>query len=338
MPRFILSGEKENLFSLYQVVFSDVLGTLVGSRVYRLEQEVPLNGNKIDIYACADKINLNIYVEVQLIPADVRHMEKVKKILTDVKQGIVIWEALSFQGREHLVKEVVEFARLLEKPLDVLFVEVNPAVIPVLETLTTLYSLDVITNLSRLAVVRGPFEIVDEYRGRKLHGGELEGDLEAVNVSTRPVIHEPLNLSSRLGANLYVLGKIRQVLWFFPGAYRSKSRLDTNAITFGAGDGNTYEISVRDTHSHVKLRISKKNISTWVQLKTDKMMIENRIGIGIYFREERSSYILDVPVKSLGRIRREVLDEVVEIFKRFVEFFTEYFQQDGEERRVNLNR
>lgn len=335
MPRFKLSEERENLFSLYQVVYPYVLSTLVGAKVFELEQEVPLNGKKVDIYACTGKINENIYVEIQLITADVRHMEKVKEIITDIEQGIVVWEALSFQGREHLVKEVVELVRWLNKPVDILFVEVNSDVIPFLDELKTLYPLDVIPNLNRLSEVREPFGMIAEYRGRNILGGDQDDGLEAVNGSRQQGILEPVTISTRLGANKYILERIRKILPFYPGGYRAKSRLDTNALTFGAGNGNTFEICIRDSYSHVKLRIPKKNGRTCVQVKMDKMMIENRVGYGIYLREERSSYILDVPIlSSAKRPRIDVLDEVVEVFKRFVTTFTQYFYCMEEEEKV----
>jgi hypothetical protein len=330
-----MDEEKENIFSLYQVVHPDVLSKIVGARVFGLEQEVPLNGKKVDIYACTGKLNRNIFVEIQLIPADVRHMEKVKGIITDIEQGIVIWEALSFQGREHLVKEVVELVRWLNKPVDVLFAEVNSDVIPVLEELKTLYPLDVISNLNRLSEVREPFEKIAECRGRNLLEGDQYDDIEAVNGSQQQGILEPVTIFTRLGANKYILQQIRNKIPHFPGGYRAKSRLDTNALTFGAGNGNMFEISIRDSYSHVKFRIQKKNTSTCVQVRKDKMLIENCIGYRINFREERSSYIFDAPVlSSATRPRIDALDEVIEVFKRFVTTFTQYFYSMEKEKKV----
>jgi len=341
MPRFQLNEERENLFSLYQVVHPEVLSKIVGSRVFGLEQEVPLGGMKVDICGWAEGSNQNIYGEIQLIPADARHKEKIMKILTDIARGIVVWQALSFEKREHLIEEVKDFAKGLKRPIDILFVEINPNLFPFLENLKLFYSLDVISNLSLLSEVNEPFKKIAEYRGRDLFGEEeQDGTLEAVNGSQGQVVHEPLqhepkSLSTRLGANIYILEEIRKKMAYYPGAYRAKSRLDTNAITFGAGNGNTFEISIRDNYSHVKLRIQKKNISTWMHVKMDKLIIENRIEYRINFKEERTSYIVDVPIlSSAKRPRIEVLDEMVQVFKVFVEFFTKYFYEMEPERKV----
>lgn len=334
MPRFRMDEERENIFSLYQAVHAEGLSKIVGARVFELEQEVPLGGKKVDICGWAEDLKQNIYVEVQLKPADNKHMETVKQIISNIDQGIVIWEALSFVRREHLVKEVEEHARWLKKPIDVFFIKINPDVIPVLGQLTLLHPLEIVPNLNRLSEVREPFEMIAECRGRNLLAGEQDDGLVAVNDSRQQGILGPVTLSTRLGANQYILMQIRKKMSYYPGAYRAKSRLNTNAITFGVGNGNLFEISIRDAFSHVKLRIPNKNTNTWVQLRMDKIMIEHRIGHRINFKEGRTSYIVDAPVKSFGLMRTEVLDEAVEIFKRFVDFFTEYLYLKVDDKKV----
>ena len=332
MARFRLNEERENLFALYQVLHPEVLSNLVGTEIFGLEQEVSLAGKKVDISGWAEEIKQKVYVEVQLIPADNRHLEKVKEIINDIDKGIAIWEALSFIRREYLIEEVIEFAKVLNKPVKVLFVEINPAVIPTLGQLAGLYPLDVIPSLSRLSMVGEPLKRIREY----MNSGVLT-EINGVQGSGQQCIFKPYSLepiTSRLGANKYILQQIRDKIPYFPGGYRAKSRLDTNAIVFGAGNGNMFEISVRESYSHVKLRIPKTNTSTCVQLKKDKMMIENRIGYRIDFKEERTSYIVDVSIKSCGRRRTDVLDEVVQVFKAFVEFFTKYFYEMEKERKV----
>lgn len=324
MARFRLNEERENLFALYQVIHPVVLSNLVGTEISDLEQEVSLGGKKVDICGWAEEIKQKVYVEVQLIPADNRHLEKVKEIINEIEQGIVIWEALSFVRREHLIEEVIEFAKGLKKPVDVLFVKINPDVVPILEQLAELYPLDVIPSLSRLSMVSEPLRRIREYKGRE---EQREGQLIRQKGIIEPYIHEPIVLSTRLVANLCVVEKIRQEIWYYPGAYRAKSRLDTNAITFGAGDGNTFEISIRDTYSRVKLRIASKNKNTFTQIKLKKTIFEDRIGYKLNFREKGSSSIVDSSVSSFERPRNEVVDEIVELFKRFVDIFTEYLYE-----------
>lgn len=332
MPRFRLDEERENIFSLYQVLFPELLSSLIGTSIKHLIQEFPLNNRKIDVYGMAGGTNEDVFVEIQLGKADSRHLEKIKGIIDDIEKGSVIWEASSFAGREYFIDEVIEFAKRLNKQLDIFFVQISPSVIPILQELASVYPLDLVTNIPLLTQVRESLKKVREYRNRgdltEINEAQGSGQLSILG----PYFPEPI--TSRLGANKYILQQIRNKIPHFPGGYRAKSRLDTNALTFGAGHGNIYEISIRDAFSHVKLRIPKKNISTCVQVRQDKILIENRIEYGIYLREERTSYIVDVPVKSCGRPRTEVLDEVVAIFKRFVEFFTSYLFELEKERKV----
>lgn len=332
MPRFRLDEERENIFSLYQVLFPEILSSLIGTSIKHLIQEVPLNRRKIDVYGWAEEINENIFVEIQFGKADNRHLEKVKEIINDIETGIVIWESSSFAGREHFIEEVMKLVKGLEKSADVLFVEINPDVIPILEQLASLYPLDLISNLHLLTKVIEPLKIIAKYEGTGAGGEYKEAhglrQQELIQLETRP-------LSTRLGANKYILRSIRKKMWYYPASYRGKSRMDTNALVFGAGNGNMFEISIRDSFSHVKLRIPNKNVSTCVQVKMDKMMIEKRIGYRINFKEERTSYIVDVPIlSSAKRPRIEVLDEVVLVFKAFVEFFTKYFFEMESERKI----
>lgn len=332
MARFKLSEERENLFSLYQLIHSSLLNNLVGSRIDGLEQEVLFKGKKIDICGRAEDIMQDIFVEVQLIPADRRHMDMIKTIISNINKGIVLWEALTFQRRQHLIADVIEFAEEQKKPVDILFAEINPEVIPLLEQMTTLYPLDVIPNLGRLSEVGEPLRIVKEYRGSNILGERQDDVVGQVQGLRQKDIHEPIrlgpvSLSTRLGANQYVLREIREkTMPYFPGAYRAKSRMDTNAITFGAGDSNTFEISIRDSYSRVKFRIARKNQDVFKDLKLKRAVLESKIGYRLNFKEELSSYVIDVSILSSSkRLRTEVLDEVIEVFKRFVDFFTQYF-------------
>ncbi|AFM41045.1 hypothetical protein Desaci_2072 [Desulfosporosinus acidiphilus SJ4] len=331
MPRFRLDEEKENLFSLYQSIHSSLLNNIVGSKIDELEQEVPFKGKKIDICGWADKINQNLFVEVQLIPADMRHMDMVKTIISNINKGIIVWEALTFAKREHLIEEVVEFIKSQKKPVNVLFAVVNPEVIPVLEQLSMLYPLNVIPNLGRLSQVKEPLKIIARYNGKG--NGEKHQGLWQQNIC-KPFQLEPESLSTRLGSNLYLIKKIRKDMWYYPPVYRAKSRLDTNAIVYGAGNGNIYEISIRDAYSHLKLRIPRKNSDTFKELKTRKENIENVIGYAVNFREKISSFILDIPILTFGRPRTEVLDEIVQLFERFVRYFTSFFDEKEKERKV----
>jgi len=316
-------------------VNTEVLSNLLGKRIKNLTQEVPHMKKKIDICGTSEgSVKNNIFVEVQLIPADLRHMDTVKKILNDVDQGIVVWEALTFYKRQHLIEEILLYAKGLSKPVDFIVAEINPKVIPVLEELILLFPLDVVPNLNRLAKVREPLKVIAQYKGRDLSGGkEQDGSIEAHSLIRQGIL-EPVALTSRLGANTYVLEKIRTEMPYYTGGYRAKSRLDTNAIAFGAGDGNAFEISVRaNNYSHIKLRIARKNESTFVKINRKKIMFENMLGYKINFKEERSSYIIDTPILGFGRPMTEVLDEVVEVFKRFVNSFTEYFYRREEKRK-----
>lgn len=340
VARFKLNEERENLFSLYQVVFPELLSKLVGLKISRLEQEAPLEGKKLDIHGWAKEIKQDINVEVQLIPADVRHMEKVKGIIADIEQGIVIWEALSFGRQEYLINEVIKFARKLGKPIDIIFLEINPDVIPILKELTTLYPLEVVPNLSRLSMVREPLSKITVYKGSNVLGERQDNVVRQAHGLRQPNIHEPFrlestSLSTRLEANQYILKRIRERMLYYIGAYRAKSRMNTNALSFGTGNGNFFEISVRDSYSHVKLRIARKNQDIFNELKLKRAGLENEIGYRLNFKEELSSYLIDVSIlSSAKRPRIEVLDEVVEIFKRFVDLFTEYFYQKDNERKV----
>lgn len=333
VARFKLNEERENLFSLYQVVYPEVLSKLVGSRIHGLEQEVPLRGKKVDIGGWAKDIKQDIYVEVQLIPADIRHMESVKKIISEIDKGIVIWEALSFDRRENLVNEVIRFSKNFGKDVDLLFVEINSDVILILERLVLLHPFEVVPNLGRLSEVRKPFKKIKEYKGIdviEVPGERQNNGVKAVRSLWRRVLyepfrHEPVSLSARLGANQYVLMRIREKMPFFLGAYRAKSRLDTNALTFGAGDGNIFEISIRDSYSRVKLRIARKNESVFTELRIKKTFFEDSMGYKINFRVERSSFLVDIPIQGFGRPREKVLDEVVEIFKMFVKLYIKWF-------------
>lgn len=306
--------ESEYIFNLYQAfntrLFEDELGVKIQGLVL---EEYYCKSIKVDLYGKELTKNKDIFFEVQLDSTFKSHRDKVKRIIDIIDAGIVIWEAVDFDKKDKIINQVIRYASDSGKKVDFYAVEINKEILPLINKIRQVHVLKVMEAINRLKSVKHPIQIISKYEcipRIELKGLRDKGDIE---------VHD---LGTRGGVNRYLLQKIRTTIPYYPGVYRQKTNLDSNTLTIGALNSNTYFLGESRRNFFVELRFSKANAKILQEIYEDREVIEPKIGYPLEFNRENLK--VGVYFSKRTNDKEETLTLLVYVLERFIKNFTDY--------------
>lgn len=256
-------SEKEFIFHLYLKTRKERLERALGTRLSEIELEQPLEdivdrpqsdkeheGKKkpVDLYAVDNDLAAPVLVESVLGQSNEAHQEKVQRLLDYLDAGRVVYQAFSFQEK-HL-RELQNLVETLRKPIRLYFVRISEDVLQPLRDLDRLNKLDVYPRLGCMDTVVNVLQVIEAVEHpsfRMLQPQQMPRELN--------------DLSSRIGANRFLLQELQRSIPEFFAFHRGKSRLENRIIYLGGGSSDLmYHCSICDSRGYgfVELRFGNR--------------------------------------------------------------------------------
>lgn len=298
-------SEKENIFSLFLLRNSKYLEEIIGGKLERIEAEVPVSRKKVDLLAVETNRRLPVYIEAQIKPSDLSHLNTIQEILEFVHEGIIIWIARSFQ-RQHLEQVISLLKRNKHKYIAFYALEINPDAIAQVERLNQLYKLDIWNQLKRISAIgHPPLKQVSFYSQiPPTHTG-------------RAVESRDYDLTRVEDVKQYILESLRSKVPYYLNVWKSKKHNQGDQVlSLGAGrDGVDFKLSVKNqqgvaciylyfTRYQLELYNSfKKNIQKFRGYIHPDLTASRR-KIGVFFEPDPE---LEVTISKLAVILERML-------------------------------
>lgn len=309
-------SKKEMILTLYQKKYPNFIEDIVGLSVEGIKVEVDRGTKKIDLYGINRQKRLETFIENQTRPSDRKDhlLNKVAPIIQSISEGILIWTAPKFK-QEHIdeVKKIIQ--QNPQKYINFYAVEIHPRVIEYIHELNNMYELEVWDNLGIINNVDEKFTIRESYiQMPKTHIGKA-------------MLIEPVyDFEREDDVKDYMIKQFRHCIPYFLNFHSEKKHSEYDRIlSVGAGLSNiTYHCSAFDTRHRAFIEIGfSANKKNWYshfrnnssylrrEVHTDIQFDDKYRKIGVYFNSSRN----DIP---------EVVDQLVDVFQRFILFFSQF--------------
>lgn len=249
---------KEFIFNLILMKNPSLLSLYINGEYQFIELEQYYQQMYIDMYGWQEKNNVPIYVETQLTSSDPSHLEKVKRIIETINEGIVIWIAPEF-NEEHVEKLYSLLHFRMAKPINLLTVTFNESYLPYIDQLDQRPQIEIWNKISTQQIL---LPVMDLHRAIEIIPPTYQGVNESDAADAVTTIK---------GANKYFLQCLKHKVPFYLNAHRSKANLTNRQIVFGAGRaGLDFVVCLDDLRGNcfIKLRISNdKHSSLYDKMK-----------------------------------------------------------------------
>lgn len=312
----IQGSKKEFIFTLYLKKFPETIEKLIGIPIEGIKTEVNYGSKYIDLYAVNRDRRIEIFVENQIKPSDwSNHLKgKIVSLISNISEGYLIWISARFQQ-----KHIDEIKRILrdnpQKYINFYALETQKEVLDRIEYLNTLYELDVWDNLDIINEVEEKLKLVDcHLQMPKTHIGKAYIGEQKYDFKRDDDIKEFFSV------------RLCEKLPFFLNFHANKKHLMNDKILkIGAGLGEvTYYCSALDRRHHaiVGIRFEYSKREWYLYFKQNVNLLKKEICPNIYFNDmyRTISYF----IKSDRENIPEIVDHIVEVFEKFILFFSPY--------------
>lgn len=313
----IKKSSKEFILSLYLKKYPQILEEIFGQKISHIELERKSGGKKIDFHAVSKQRRLEIYVENQVTPSDINHLnEKVKPIVMSLNEGVIIWIAARFNP-EHIkeIKSLLKTHR--QKYIDFYAIEIHGNVLLQLDQLNSLNKLDIWDSLDVLNRIEQPFKVVAHHKQiPQMHVGKT-------------IVQDRYDLTRLDDIKNYTLEKLRERIPQYPNIHKAKKHNESNPriVIGGERDGIEYNCSVRDRRNlaYVELYFSKNHQKLFEQLRVQYDYIKKQVHPDLVMKKGRIGVYFE-PYPDLD----ETISRISEILEKMIIFFTPvtYYSED----------
>lgn len=305
----IYGSNREHIFSIYLKEYPEVLASLLGFPLENIQSEQRLANRSFDLKGVDPKRRVEVLIEVQLTPANTNYMNRIKGMIEEHPEAIVIWIARSFH--DELVHGIVNWLNKKgRKYNDFYAIQINEEVFPVLNTLNQMDKNSVYFNFNLLNDIKKPLSVyyveqrLSPYHCGVAFTGGYPYDWD------RP---EDLKL-----ALLEVLQK--RIPYYLNFHFSKKTNLHDRILTIGAGcEGLSYRCSPKDSRSFafVELYFEELKLDLFENLKNMKPILRKKIDPRIEFRNRR----IGVYFRSDDDFDK-VFNVLSDIFEKMIQFFS----------------
>ncbi|MCF8564636.1 hypothetical protein LLE49_07740 [Alicyclobacillus tolerans] len=303
-------SEREFIFSVYLRQRKRIVENVLGVRLTDLLLEEywkmdELNKFKFDLFGYDRRLGVPAILEVWLGRSNGFHQERLLDLMEMLDEAILVYLAFSFQDK-HVV-ELENKAKMCNKPIKLVLVEVNQEVLELLERLNAMHKLRIYGALDSLDEVSSPLRVI------RVIENPLYPFLRRRSI---PNPHH-FDLEKREDINRYLLYRLREVVPNFLALQREKHFTDENpTIRLGAGKtGIDYYISAKNGRNlaFCELRFEEPHMELFNLFSMKPWLLRQQIdervqvkdnAIGCYFK----------PYPAIA----ETTDELARIFSRMV--------------------
>ncbi|MFB6367161.1 hypothetical protein ACFCP7_24560 [Paenibacillus elgii] len=301
-------NETEFFLSLYMKKRKDLLESILGLKLEKIQLEQTNGRKKIDFSAINVQRRLQVFIENQKTSSDLGHLnEKVLPIIQGLQEGIVVWISSKFNTELiAAVKDLLNQSK--HKYINFYAIEVSSALILELEGLNEVDRLKVWDKLDTMDRINQPFRLVDKHeRIPKTHMGKA-------------IVENYNDLNRIEDIQEYILEQLRITIPSFLNIHKSKKCNQNNrSISIGGGvDGITFRCSVkdRDNRAYVKLCFDSNHSDEYKQLFALQPLMKEMIHPQIKM-EKRSIIISFNPSSNLD----DTVLQIGELLGKMVTFF-----------------
>ncbi|MEH7076206.1 hypothetical protein [Neobacillus drentensis] len=311
----IQGSKKETIFTLWQKKYPKSLEEIIGLTLDDRRVEISNGRKKNDLYAVNRKRRIEVFVENQLLPSDPRHLdEKVRPIIESRNEAIIVWTALRFHP-DHIatVKDLIR--SYPQKYISVYFMEIPQEIIRVINTLNSMYELDVWENLDMINRVNPKLIMVDKLEQiPPTHIGKVISGKRIYDYSRVDDVKE------------YLLEQLQErIPYFINFQLEKKHNLHHRILVTGGGRFDiSYFCSVygRGNKAYVEIGFGKSKSEWYDAFKYHEFELRDYIDKNIRFNDKDRK--IGVYFKALPYELKGTVDRLVELFKRLILYFSPY--------------
>lgn len=304
-------SNKESIFAIYLKDIYQDWQALLGFELSYISLEQRHANRNIDLIGIDVKRRIPVYMEIQLTKANRSYLERIKKMVMALQEGVIVWLALSFD--EEILKDLTNWIDDNNfHYTDFYAVSINPLAIEVLEQLNRMYKLEVYENMGQLSEIKQLLNV--EYKIENIH------PLHAGRALTITPQFDMSRLEDVKRAMLAVLRE--RIPYYLNFHYDKKMNLNDYTLTVGAGlSGLLFRCSWNNAKSlaFVELYFEKQRINWYESFLQHKQSIQNKVHPDIQFDNRKIGIYFD-PMDSLY----ETFEMIAEVFEKFILFFCPY--------------
>ncbi|MFD1606537.1 hypothetical protein [Oceanobacillus luteolus] len=311
-----LGSKKEFIFTLYLKKFPQTIENLIGVSIEGVRTEVNYGSKYVDLYAVNRDRKIEVFVENQITPSDKSDhlVEKITPLINNVSEGYLIWIASRF--KQNHIDEVKRILRENpQKYINFYAVEIQDEVLHRIEYLNNLYELVVWDSLDSINEIDRILKLVDCHLQMpithigKAHIGERWYDFDRDD-----------------DIKEYVSVQLCEKIPYYLNLHTQKKHLmNDRTLTIGAGLGEiTYFCSALDRSKRavVGIRFEYSKQDWYHYFKQNMKLLQNNISQNLCFNDKYRtiSYYIESDRENIP----EVAVQIIEVFERFVLFFSPY--------------
>ncbi|GIP52943.1 hypothetical protein J42TS3_19780 [Paenibacillus vini] len=288
---------------------------VTGLKLGNIAAEEPFGRRKIDLLSVDVNRRIPVFIETQINPSDVRHLNTVLGIVESASEGVIIWLARCFQ-KEHLDQVVSHLKRNKQKYIAFHAIKIHDDTIAQVELLNQMYKLDIWHNLDRITQIKHAIKKVFTYdQIPPTHTGRTVDVLQ-------------YDLTRIEDVNRYLLECLRSEVPCCLNVWKSKkfNSSDSQLSLGGGKSGITFKLSVKNQQGFaaIFLHFDANQIGFYQMMKRDIQQFRENIHtdisasnrkIGVTFEPDVD---LDVTISKLASI-----------FKRMLKNFGTYLYGDS---------
>ncbi|WP_368901906.1 hypothetical protein [Oceanobacillus oncorhynchi] len=307
--------KRETIFTLYLKKYHNVLEEIIGIPIERITMEYNNGSHRIDLHGVNKEKKIEIFVECQITPSDLNHLNQIKDLINDTAEGYVIWIASKFRKSTYLeeVKEMLQ--NNPRKYINFFAIEIDPSVIQSVKQLDKQYELEVFTNLNIINDIPNPLNLVDYYL-----------QMPPTHIGQAFIGEQQYDFARDDDIKDYFLDKLLERMPYFLNFHSTKkSSLNSKIMQIGAGLGGVmYNCSAQDTKNRafVEIRFERSRTDWYEYFKKNEVLLRREINQLLLYNDYRRSIGYYIDVKPGDVV--ETVNFLVNVFERFIIFFSTY--------------
>lgn len=315
---------KEAILGIYLKERPQIISEVLGFEVHHIALEQKHGAYHVDVKAVDKKRRIPLLFELQVTPANKAYLNRVKKMITSIQEGVVIWVAREFD--EEMIIELREWL-LLNQPsyVDFFAIAINQNALPTLQQLNDMYKLEIYDNLHLLDEVEPMLSIV--LQSERI----LKSHCSLLNIEPPPLRFES-DQDLKRGLLLHLRKTIPEFLNFH---YDKKGNQHDKILNIGAGRyGVMYRCSAKDRRgmTFVELYFDRCLEEEYEAFKMQKEALQKVIHPELTFDKRR----IGVYFPS-SKTYEETFEQITEIFRNMIKVFSPHFYGGKPIERTNLS-
>lgn len=304
-------SNREHIFSIYLKENPTVLESVLNFPLQNVQSEQRLANRNFDLKGVDPKRRVDVLIEIQLTTANSKYMERIKGLIEEHPEAVIIWIARSFQ--DEFIKVIVNWLDKKERKYnDFYAIQINEEVFPVLDTLNKMDKNSVYYHFYLLQDIKNPLTIYfAEERLSPFHCGVA---------FTGNCVYDWNRPEDLKRALLEVLQK--RMPYYLNFHFSKKTNQHDRILIVGAGcEGLSYRCSPKDSRSiaFAELFFDELKLDLFNEFKKIEPKIREEIDPRLEFRNRR----IGVYFRSNEDFNK-IFNEIAGIFERMIQFFSPF--------------